>query len=429
MIRTLRNQLLQLVTLTVLLACGGPAEQQRPNIVFILADDLGTEAIGAYGGSTYNTPNIDALAATGLMFTQAYSAPVCSPSRVKLMTGRYGFRTGQTWGHIPAGEVTFGHILKEAGYKVALAGKWQMALLKDDPEHIRKMGFDESSVFGWHEGPRYHQPLIYENGKIREDVDDVYGPDVFNDYLIDFIRRNKDRQFFAYYPMVLAHDISNDLDTPPPTGPRERYETFKENVEYSDHLVGNVIRTLDELKLREKTLIIYLSDNGTPHHYITEYSDGEYVKEPVFSAVGDTLVQGGKSYLTDQGTHVPFIANWQGTIEQGVSTDALVDFSDFLPTIAELAGAALPENRIIDGRSFVPTLLGKEHSQREWVFQEWEGEAWIRNKNWKLYLNGNLFDMKIDPFEESPITRDKDSVASGEIREFLSRELYQLRGS
>jgi len=415
------------LAMLLLTSCTEESGRSGPNIVFILADDLGTEVIGSYGGETYSTPNIDALAKTGMQFNQAYSAPVCSPSRVKLMTGRYGFRTGQTWGHIPADEITFGHILKEAGYNVALSGKWQMALLKDDPDHIRKMGFDESAVFGWHEGPRYHQPLIYENGQIRDDVEEAYGPDVFNDYLIDFIKRNKDRQFFAYYPMVLAHEISNDLDTPPPTGPNGRYDTFKENVEYSDKLVGKVVKALDDMNLRDKTLIIYLSDNGTPHHYITEFSDGEYQKEAVFSSIGGAMIQGGKSYLTDQGTHVPFIANWPGMIDEGVSTDDLVDFSDFLPTIVELTGAALPEDRIIDGQSFVSTLLGEEHTPRKWVFQEWEGKAWIRNQDWKLYLNGNLFDMKNDPFEEEPITDDDDSIASAKVREYLSREMHKLR--
>jgi arylsulfatase A len=417
------------MSLLLLAACAGESQPPRPNIVFILSDDLGTDVIGSYGGTSYRTPNIDALAKSGMQFSQTYSAPVCSPSRVKLMTGRYGFRTGQTWGYIPADEITFGHILREANYEVALAGKWQMALLKDDPGHIQKMGFDESSVFGWHEGPRYWQPMIYENGTVREEAREVYGPDVFNDFLIDFIRRNKDRQFFAYYPMTLAHEISNDLDTPPPTGSIGRYETFKENVEYSDKLVGKVIQVLDELDLRQKTLIIYLSDNGTPHHYITEYGDGEYKKEPVFSAIDGTLIQGGKSYLTDQGTHVPFIANWQGTIEQGTTTDALVDFSDFLPTVAELAGADLPEDRALDGYSLVPILKGDELGSREWVYQEWEGKAWIRNKDWKLYLNGDLFDMQNDPFEKSPITSDDDSEAAAKIREYLSEEMHRLRKS
>ena len=413
--------------LFLLAACDSPDSARGPNIVFILADDLGVDAIGAYGGTSYNTPNIDELAKTGMRFTQTYSAPVCSPSRVKLMTGRYGFRTGQAWGYIPPDEITFGHALQDTDYEVVLSGKWQMALLKDDPEHIRKMGFDDSIVFGWHEGPRYYEPLIYENGKVRDDVTDAYGPDIFNDYIINFIKNNKDRQFFAYYPMVLAHDISNDLESPPPTGPRERYETFKENVEYSDALIGRVIATLDELNLRKNTLVIYLSDNGTPHKYITDYRDGEYIKEPVFSAVGDTVLQGGKSFLTDQGTHVPFIANWQVTIESGSISDALVDFSDFFPTIAELTGAKLPEGRILDGDSLVPTFMDATHASRSWVFQEWEGRAWIRNADWKLYLDGSLYAMKDDPFEETPIVDDSESPLATNAREFLSAELRRLQ--
>ena len=124
-----------LVILTALtqLGCSEEKEEQLPNIVFIMADDLGIEVLGCYGGTTYSTPNIDALAENGLKFNHCYSAPACSPSRVKLLSGRYGFRTGQVWGHIPPEEITFGHTLKEADYKLALAGKWQMALLKDDP--------------------------------------------------------------------------------------------------------------------------------------------------------------------------------------------------------------------------------------------------------------------------------------------------------
>ena len=165
------------------------------------------------------------------------------------------------------------------------------------------------------------------------------------------------------------------------------------------------------------------------HHYITEYVDGEYRKEPVYSEVGDLLIQGGKSYLTDQGTHVPFIANWTGKIEQGTTTDALVDFSDFLPTFADLTGAALPEDRVLDGRSIVPVLLGDERNTRDWVYQEWEGKAWIRNKDWKLYLSGDLFDMNNDPFEKAPISSEDDSAETANIRKYLAVEMQQLRQS
>jgi arylsulfatase A len=315
---------------------------QRPNIVLIMADDMGHEVLGSYGGTSYRTPNLDRLAEEGIRFTHCYSAPKCAPSRVKIMTGRYAFRTTRKWGYIPPGEVTFGHVLDSAGYAVALAGKWQMALLKEDPGHLGKMGFAESSVFGWHEGPRYYNPFIYQNGEILEGVSHRYGPDLFCEFLTGFIERNRDRPFFAYYPMALAHEISNDLDTPPPTGPTGKYQSYRELVEYADVLVGRIVDVLDSLGLREKTLIMFTGDNGTPQSFITEFRDGEYLEEPVFSMMGDSIIPGGKNMLTDAGTHVPLIASWKGTAPAGTTCDDLIDFSDFMPTLAEIAGAYLP---------------------------------------------------------------------------------------
>lgn len=406
--------------------CSSEKNEQPPNILFILVDDMGEEVVQSYGGSTYSTPNIDALAETGTKFTNCYSAPVCSPSRVKLLTGRYGFRTGQDWGTIPEDEVTFGHILQDAGYKVAISGKWQMTLLKDDTNHIAKMGFPESCVFGWHEGPRYYEPLIYKNGSIRNDVKDKYGPDVFSDYIIDFIIDNKDKPFFAYYAMTLAHDISNDLPSPPPFGEKGRYETYKENIEYADKLVGKVVSALDELNLRKNTIIIFTADNGTPAKYITRYEDGKYIKEPIFSEFGDTLIQGGKSFLTDAGTHVPLIINWKGNTPAGVTNEDLIDFSDFMPTFAQLTGARLPVDRTIDGVSFAPQISGEKGEPRNWIYQLWEGEGWIRNAEWKLYFDGRLFNMKDDPYEQYPIEKEEDTPSSQEIRSFLARELTRL---
>ncbi len=409
----------------VLSGCSKTRKDQYPNIVFILADDLGTEVLGCYGGTTYNTPNIDALAASGLKFNHCYSAPLCSPSRVKLLTGRYGFRTGQEWGTIPANEITFGHLLKVAGYKTALAGKWQLTLLKEDPIHVAKMGFEKSSVFGWHEGPRYYEPYIYENGEIQLDVKDKYGPDVYSDYLIDFIKQNKNERFLAYYPMSLPHDISDDLPTPPPFGMKERYESYKENVEYVDLLVGKVIQTLDELGIREKTLVIFSGDNGTPNRYITKFENGEYIREPVNSKIGDSLVRGGKGSMTDAGTHVPLIANWKGTTPKGQVNNDLIDFSDFMPTFVELAGGVLPEDRAIDGHSFVQQIRGEKGDPRKWVYQEWRGKVWIRTKEWKLYENGDLFDMVNDPYEKYPI--DPVNESSKNIRNLLAKELVNLK--
>ena len=364
-----------------------------------------------------------------MRFNYCFSAPVCSPSRVKLLTGRYGFRTGQQWGYIPPDEITFGHVLEKAGYKVAISGKWQMALLKDNPNHIRKMGFEESCVFGWHEGPRYYKPFIYENGKIRTDVENKYGPDVFADFLIDFIRKNKDKRFFAYYSMALAHEISNDMPTPPPFGKKGRYETYKENVECADKQIGRVINVLKELHLRDNTIIIFTGDNGTPYHYITKYENGEYFRVPVYSEIGDTLIRGGKSFMTDAGTHVPLIVNWKGVTKPGSYCDDLVDFSDFMPTLAELAGGVIPADRTIDGHSFVPEILGKQKNPRKWVYQQWEGKAWIRNQKWKLYENGNLFNMIKDPYEKHPISVENDKEDSKTARSFLKNELNKLKNN
>ncbi len=419
--------LLVILTVIIQLSCSEEKKEQLPNIVFIMADDLGTEVLGCYGGTTYNTPNIDALAETGLKFSHCYSAPACSPSRVKLLTGRYGFRTGQKWGYIPPDEITFGHILKEAGYKLALAGKWQMALLRDDPDHVKKMGFNESSVFGWHEGSRYYNPFIYENGKVRDDIKDKYGPDVYSDFLIDFIKRNKNNHFFAYYPMSLPHAITDDMQTPPIFGKKGRYETYKENVEYADKMVGKITKALNDLNLREKTLIIFTGDNGTPESYITKYENGKYIREPVYSAIGDSLIRGGKKLLTDGGTHVPLIANWQSVTPQGKTNSDLIDFSDFMPTFAELSGAKLPEDRILDGRSFVSQIMGEKGDPRNWVYQEWKGKGWIRTKEWKMYNNGKLFDMKKDPLEKHSIDVENDTEKSSNIRNFLTKEFNKLK--
>jgi arylsulfatase A len=422
----LKSVFTAVLALGILSSCSKEKAPQLPNIVFILADDMGADVFDAYGGTSYKTPNIDYLAQNGLIFNQCYSAPVCSPSRVKLLTGRYGFRTGQTWGYIPSDEITIGHILKNAGYKVAISGKWQMTLLKDDPNHIKNMGFDESCVFGWHEGPRYDEPLIYQNGIIRDDVNGLYGPDVYKDFLIDFIKRNKEEPFFAYYSMTLAHEISNDLSSPPPVGKKGRYGTFKENVEYADSLIGEVVKTLDNLNIREKTLIFFVGDNGTPHHYITAYENGKYIKEPIFSKVGDTLIQGGKSYLTNQGTHVPLFVNWKGKISSGNISNDLIDFSDFMITIAEITNSELPNDRVLDGRSFASQLKGQKGTPREWAYQLWEGNGWIRTADWKLYRDNTLFDMKNDPFEQRPIKIDSDSQESLAIRKYLTVELTKL---
>jgi len=399
----------------------------KPNIVFIMADDVGQPVLGCYGGTSYKTPNLDKLAETGIRFNHCYSSPVCAPSRVKIMTGRYGFRNYKKWGHIPPDETTFGHVLKYAGYATAIAGKWQMCLQKKDPDHVTKMGFEQNCVFGWHEGPRYYKPFIYQNGKIRQDVEDKYGPDVYCDFLIDFIKRNKDKPFLAYYSMTLAHAISNDLATPPPTGPLGRYQTYKELVEYMDKLVGRVVAALDELNLRDNTLILFVGDNGTPAEFITKVVDGKYIEEPIISKVGDKTVVGGKGKLTDAGTRVPLIANWPGTTPAGKVSDDLIDFSDFMPTFLQLARTAPPPGLTIDGISFAPQLQAKKAYPRKWAYCQWSGKAWVRTQRFKLYRDGRLYDIQNDPLEKSPIRPDADTAETSAARKELLNAFESLK--
>ena len=186
-----------------------PAE--RPNVLLIMADDLGYEGLGANGGTSYRTPHLDALAGTGMRFEHCYSMPVCSPSRVKLMTGRYNFRNYLGWGILDPKERTFGHVLREAGYATCVSGKWQLCQF-DRPEnadHPRRSGFDEHCVWVWHfrkgKPSRYWDPYIWQAGRLRDDLNGKYGPDVHCEFVIDFIERNKSRPFFAYYSTNLVH--------------------------------------------------------------------------------------------------------------------------------------------------------------------------------------------------------------------------------
>ncbi len=322
------------------------ARAEPPNIVLILADDVGREVLGCYGGESYSTPHIDALAAGGMRFTHCYSMPVCHPSRTCLLSGAYPAVLGNPkWGSFPRAEEerTFAAVLRRAGYATAIAGKWQLSILKDDPQQPRRMGFDEWSLFGWHEGPRYHDPLIYENGSPRTDTAGKYGPDLYVDFLVDFIRRHRAGPFFAYYSMALCHDVTNDIGQPVPYVPgKDRWMTYAEMAGEMDRSVGRLVAALDEMQLRASTLILFTGDNGTAAASIERYENGEYVRRKVFSKIGGRSVQGGKGQLTEWGTGVPLIANWPGHVPAGTVRNDLVDFSDFLPTLAELAGAACP---------------------------------------------------------------------------------------
>jgi arylsulfatase A len=404
----------------------------KPNIVLILADDVGCEPIGCYGGESFATPNIDALAKNGMKFEHCYSMPVCHPSRIALMTGRYPFRFKASWGSFPKNEEkrSIGQVMKDAGYATAVAGKWQMTLLKKDLEQPYRMGFDAWSVFGWHEGARFHSPMIYQNGKVLKGLENRYGPELYIDFLTSFMEESKRRKkpFFAYYSMALAHDVTDDLKWQVPYAPgKNRWMNYGEMITSMDEMVGKLLATMDRLNLRENTLVLFTGDNGTAARSKLRHlgkSGKKYEYEKVVVRQNGRNVPGGKGLLNDRGTHVPLIANWPIRIAPGSVSEDLVDFSDWLPTVAEIGRAKLSKEVKFDGKSFAASFLGKNESTRDFAFAESKGgRAFVRDQCYKLYANGKFYDISIDPEERKPLAKGEAVV----IRKRLENAIRKIR--
>lgn len=371
----------------------------HPNVILIMADDLGYETIGANGGTSYRTPVLDKLAAGGVRFDHCYAQSLCTPTRMQLMTGAYNVRNYVTFGHMDAGLRTFGNLFKSAGYVTGIAGKWQLG---HDPDLPKKFGFDEHCLWQHtRRPPRYANPGLEINGVERDFSNGEYGPDIVNEYARDFVTRSKDKPFFLYYPMMLTHgpyQPTPDSKTWDPKakgeGVHQRPEHFGDMVEYMDKLIGKLVSTLDEQNIRDNTLVIFLGDNGT----------GKGTK----SRMGDRVMIGGKGSTTDAGMHVPCIVSWPATIKAGRVCHDLVDSTDFLPTVCDVAGIKLPASPIVDGRSFLPQLRGEAGNPREWVYCWYSprGEPLREmafDQRFKLYRTGEFFDLTSDRDESNPL--------------------------
>ena len=437
---------LLLATATVL-----PAVAQ-PNVVLILADDMGYECISANGGRSYSTPVFERIASEGMRFTHCYSQPVCTPSRIKLMTGKYNWRNYRAFGRLEKGQRTIGHLMRDAGYVTGLTGKWQLWGGPGTPERPSGMtpdeaGFDE--VLHWaypfeltpdelrrygSVGPpgakrtsRFWHPALLRNGEYVHTTMDDYGPDMFTDFALEFIERHKDERFFLYYPMVLTHSPfvatphSEKIDLE--TKFQSDTARFADMVAYSDFLVGRLLDHLQSLGLDDETLVLFTGDNGT-HTRLQ-------------SLLGDRVVKGRKAYPEDAGTHVPLFARWPGQVPAGLVTSDLIAFSDFFATLADLTGQTLPDNDPFDGRSFLPQLLGGAGEPREWVFVHYDRDPslatvpfprirFARTKRYKLYSDGRFFDVPHDWEERSPVAAEDASPAALAIRRKLQRVLHSM---
>ena len=390
------NMLLMTIALSTVFSINGQKANpkkvsEKPNIIFILADDLGIGDVSCYGSDQNKTPIIDQLAKGGIRFTHGYTAPLCGPSRAMILTGRYAFRTGAVnqdmVGEIkPENEILIPSVLKPAGYTTSLVGKWsQFSKTPGD------FGFDDYLTFAgsgdyWSTEKKKSENYI-ENGVTKKLDAQTYMPDLMHDHLLDFITNNKDKPFFLYYSMVHIHAV---IQRTPDSKPGS--DLYADNTAYMDKLVGKLLKTLDDLKLRNNTLIVFMGDNGTASQYANR------------STIGGKALSGKKGTMLECGSLVPTIASWPGVIEGGKTSDLLIDSTDLLPTFADLAGAKLPVNKEIDGHSFLPQLFGKQGKPREWIFIELGNKWYVRDLKWKLNREDELFDMSNSPFEEKLVT-------------------------
>ncbi|MFT6811311.1 MAG: arylsulfatase A [Saprospiraceae bacterium] len=405
-------------------------EANKPNIILIMADDIGYEAFGSYGNTNFKTPRIDQMARQGMQFNHCYSQPLCTPSRVKIMTGKYNFRNYHGFGELDPHETTFAHILKPQGYATCIAGKWQ---LRGDEYAPYKAGFDDFHVWqltftSYNE--RYKNPRVIENGQLKKYTNGEYGPQLHTDFIMNFMEEHQDEPFFAYYPMALTHrpyvptPDSKDWDDVEIPGDGNAHNTvsdpkyFKDEVAYLDNIVGQLIDKTVALGIDDNTLILFTGDNGTGKGLISQ--------------LGDKVVRGAKGSTHKYGTHVPLIALWPGTIQAGQQNDNLIDFSDFLPTIAQATGSELPNSFVSDGVSFYPQLNGDFSNTRDWNYcyydpgkEKYPKKVYVQNQEWKLYESGDFFNVKNDPMELSALANTDLSqdaiIIIDEFQEVLDR--------
>ena len=397
------------------------APPAKPNIVFIFGDDCGIDSFGCYGSDRGKslTPNIDALARSGTRFDRGYSTPLCGTSRSLIMTGRHGFRTGGLT-NPTAGQTSYqtepslAKLLKQAGYATGMAGKWRQ--MSDSPGD---WGFDEyitdPTAAGW-----YWKTSYTKNGKEVSVDKEIYYPDVASDLAVDFMRRHRDHPFYFYLAEHLIHGPI--LRTPDSKDGAAPHELYDDNIRYLDKTVGKLVAELDKLGLREKTVILFSSDNGTSRVGYTPEHDPQMTT----GKIGGRAMHGMKGELLEGGSRVPLIANWKGTLPAGGTRNDLIDFSDLLPTFADLAGATLPTGVKFDGQTFAPQLRGEAGRPRETIFVQLGAGWYVRDDGWKLNEKGELFSMKDAPYVEQLVPADSADPNAQSARKRLQTVLAEL---
>ena len=462
----LKSVLLVLAFLTGA-AAAFAAMPSRPNIIFLLADDLGYGDIGAFGQKKIRTPNLDRLAADGMKLTQHYSGHnVCAPSRCVLMTGKHpghayirnnrggiGIAGGTQEGQepVPAGELKLPLTLKKLGYRIGGYGKWGLGAIGSSGDPFNH-GFDH--FFGYNDQAHAHNfyttYLWDDKRKIQlrnpdfnvhdakllnpettrlENYQKFVGPDYSADLIAqkaqEFLRANKDKPFFLYYPTTIPHmayqvpedslaEYLGKFPEPstatgnylPHRAPRAAYAAM---ITRMDRDIGRLLALVDEFGLRENTIVVFTSDNG---------GTGPGIE--FFDSVGG--LRGKKGNYYEGGFRVPGIVRWTGKIKPGTTSDRVTGFEDWLPTLLELTGAAAETPKGIDGISFAPTLLGKQQPERPFLYRESAaggGEQMVRVGNWKGIRPSvaasktlELYDLAKDPKEQNNVAAQHPDVVA-----------------
>jgi arylsulfatase A-like enzyme len=437
-----------------------PSQPQKPNIIYILADDLGYGDLSCYGQTKFATPNIDKLASEGIRFTQHYSgSTVCAPSRSSLMTGLHTghtpIRGNKEWNPegqwpMPASTLTLAEMLKEAGYVTGAFGKWGLGYpgSEGDPNN---QGFDEfygyncqriaHNYYPYHMWHNQEKVMLEGNeGAARGD----YGPESIHDEALRFIEENKEKPFFLYYPSVIPHaelfapeeyieryrgkflpekqfegvDEGERFKAGDYGSQPEAHAAFAAMINYLDDQVGELVAKLKELGIEDNTIIMFSSDNG-PH--LEGGADPDY-----FDSNG--ILKGHKRDLYEGGTRAPMIVRWPDKIDAGSHSDHISAFWDVMPTLADITGAEMPNG--LDGISFLPTLENKDQPQHDflyWEFHELGGRQALRKGDWKLvryHVNDEpdrpmeLYNLADDPGEENDLAGEHPEIVT-ELRELM----------
>ena len=409
----------------------------KPNVIFIMADDLGYGDLGCFGGEKISTPNVDQLAREGARFTQFYSgSPVCAPARCVLMTGLHAgharirnnspreggeleqFGEGSRRLSLIGNEPTLASVLKKGGYATGISGKWGIGEPTSQATPTQ-MGFDEwLGYLNQNHAPYYYTDFLWRNQEkmpIPENQNEnreVYSNDLMRDFALDFIRDQRGGSFFLYLPFTIPHALMEVPSLGEYAGRDwpEDAKIYAAMVSRLDGYVGDIVAELERLGLTKDTLVFFTSDNGAVGNDRTAFFE---------STAG---MRGSKGTVYEGGLRVPLVAKWPGKVEAGGTNNTPWMFVDILPTLASLSGAPLPE--YLDGVSLLPTILGKQQDDLSERFLYWEyprRRLWQagRKGKWKAVRYGidggmELYDLESDPQED----RDVSSLHPELVLEF-----------